>query len=326
MRVNDLGPIADALRRARNLLITSHVSPDGDAVGSMLALYQYARALGVRRVVCAMEDPVPRAYRWLPGADEVLDAATLTETFDVVALVDVCSLARIGTAADAVKPGTQVIVIDHHLDENPDGDVVFLDPARAAVGVIIADLFEYSEVTLTAEAAVCAYVALATDTGSFRFSNTTPRALRAAARLVEAGVDVASVANRIFDLMSPEKFKLMARVLNRTVLADGGRIGYSELTLKDMEETGASLEDVDGLVNLPRNIDGVEVSLLFRETGPDATKVSMRCRSSFNCAVFLKEFDGGGHAAAGGALVPLPLQRAREVVLERLSSAMESAP
>jgi phosphoesterase RecJ-like protein len=322
MSAIDLAGVVEKFRQADRFLISTHAGPDGDAIGSMLALCHFLRALGKERVVCACADPVPRLYRWLPGADDIVDASGIRGPFDLVVIIDVAQKGRIGAVADALDPDTPVIVLDHHLDECPCGDWNFIDPSYAAMGEIVTELFEVAGIPIPRPAAECAYVALATDTGSFRFSSTNARSHRIAARLLEAGIDVASISARIFDAMSPTKFRLLARVLQRVQFALDGRVAYSEVTQRELEELQASGEDLEGLINVARNIDGVQVAMLFKEVGPSATKVSLRSRSTFNSALFLQRFGGGGHAGAAGATIPLPLRQAREAVLEEVACSM----
>ncbi len=322
MTTIDLAAVVRELRAADSFLLGTHVSPDGDAIGSMLALRHLLTALGKERVVCACADPVPRTYRWLPGADDIVDGRDVRGDFDLAVIVDVSRTSRIGTVADAIRPPTRTLVIDHHLDDCPCGDLNFIDPSYAAVGEVVTELFSTAGVALSREAAMCAYVALATDTGSFRFSSTTARSHRMAARLVETGIDVAEISARVFDAMSQTKFRLLVRVLGRVQFTHGGRVAYSEVTASELEELSVTGEDLDGIINSARNIDGVEVAMLFKEVGPGTTKVSLRSRSAFNSARFLQRFGGGGHAGAAGATLSLPLREARAVVLEEAAQSL----
>lgn len=319
----DLAELVDVFRRAARVAITSHVGPDGDSVGSALALQHFLRALGNPEVICAMDDPVPGIYAWLPGADSILSSQEAQGDFDLLAIVDVSERDRIGGAARLIGPGTEVVIIDHHLGAQPVADWTFLDPSYSAVGGIIADLFETAGIPLTADAAVCAYVALITDTGGFRYSNTRARSHHIAARLIDAGADPADVARRVFDTMAPEKFQLLKRVIDSAVFDLDGRLGYVSLTPDDYAAAGAGIEHSEGLINFIRNIKGVEAALLFRQEPNGATKVSMRSDDALNAAELLAEFGGGGHAAAAGATIDRSLEEARDAVLERVRAALE---
>jgi phosphoesterase RecJ-like protein len=319
-----LAEILAAIRGADSFLVTSHAGPDGDAVGSMLGMHHLLRALGKSNTVCVNDDPVPRIYSWLPGADLIVQSASFSSPLPaaMVIAVDAGSKVRVGRAGELAGPAARWVMLDHHLDERSTGDLVFIDPTYSAVGEIVVELFDEAGVPLSIEAATCAYVSITTDTGGFRYANTTSRSHRIAARLVETGVNVAEISSRVFDVMSVPKFEMLRRVLDRTQRSTDGRVAYSMLTLRDMRDTSARNEDVDGLINFARNIEGVELGILFREAGPSTTKVSMRSRNTFNCGEFLGLLGGGGHAGAAGATLEIPLAEARRMVLERVRSAL----
>ncbi|MDX9972070.1 MAG: bifunctional oligoribonuclease/PAP phosphatase NrnA [FCB group bacterium] len=318
MTAIDLAGVVSELRRAQSFLVTTHASPDGDAIGSMLATRFLLEAMGKERVTCICHDPVPGIYRWLPGAGEIRTPDDPLEPFELAVIVDVSQRNRIGRVGDRIPAGVRTLVIDHHLENGPCGDLNFVDPTYAATGEIMTELFEVAGVPLSVEAAECAYVALATDTGSFRYSSTTARSHRMAERLMAAGIDVGRISERVFDFMSLAKFRLMAHVLQRTQFACAGRVAYNEVSLREMQDLAAKSEDLDGLVNLARNVEGVEVAMMFKETGPASTKVSMRSNRDFNAALFLQRFGGGGHACAAGATIALSLSEARTSVLNEI--------
>ena len=213
-----LAEIIAAVRGADSFLIMSHPNPDGDAVGSTLAMYYLLRALGKDEIVCINDDPVPRIYSWLPGADLIVRSAEQSSRVpaSTVIVVDAGSRVRVGKAGDLAEPAAQWVMIDHHLDERSTGDLAFIDPTYSAVGEIIVELFDEAGLELSREAATCAYVSIVTDTGGFRYVNTTPRSHRIAARLLETGVDAALISSRVFDVMSVSKFEMLRRVLERT--------------------------------------------------------------------------------------------------------------
>ncbi len=324
-KMADLAGIAAELRAAESFLVTSHSNPDGDAIGSILATYHFLRALGKTAITCVSSDPVPRVYQWLPGASNIVGPGVELPPFEVAVVVDVARRDRFDDVAKRIGPEVKVIVIDHHIEERPCGHVNFVDPSYAAVGEILVELFAEAGVPIPREAAVCAYVAQVTDTGGYRFSNTNARSHRIAAMLVEAGVDVSGISHRVFDVISVPKVKLLERVLAHRGFSAGGRVAWSELTVKDMTNVGATGEDLDGLANYLRNIEGVEVGILFQEIDAQSTKVSLRSQAGFNCADFLQQFGGGGHPAAAGGTLDMPLCQTRALVLERLSVVLDGS-
>ncbi len=196
------------------------------------------------------------------------------------------------------------------------------DGGEHGKGEIIAELFQVAQLPVNQDAATCMYVAQVTDTGSYRYSNTNARSHAIAGRMHETGIDTAAICRRVFNRMAPAKFALLQRVLNRTRFAAGGRLAHSYITMGDMEETQARKEDHNNLVNVARDVDGVVVGVLFTETGPDETKVSMRTNDVFDAAAFLQQFGGGGHAAAAGLTLDKPLADAENMIVEALTAAL----
>ncbi|MGI6461033.1 MAG: DHH family phosphoesterase [Candidatus Hydrogenedentales bacterium] len=323
MPQSKLAEILQRIRQAKRILVTSHISPDGDAVGAVLAVYHIIRSLYDHEVVCSLAHPVPKRYAWLPGADRICPPGVCTPPFDLAVIVDVAQMDRIGGVSDLIDENTEVIVLDHHLEEDPIGDLAVVDPRYAAAGELIIDLMDCAGVSLTREIAECAYVALATDTGSFKYSNTTERTHRIAARLLATGLPVAEIGRRVFDEMSAARFRLLTRFVNSVALLDGGRIALGTVTAADMTESEALEEDTEGLINFARNIEGVEVALLFREVDPNTVKLSLRSREGVNSAEIAHLLGGGGHAAAAGVTIELPLRQATTVALHHVREALQ---
>ncbi len=320
--LNEPAAVIDALRSASHVLITSHINPDGDAVGSMLALASLARALGVEDVTCALHDPVPRVYDWLPGSACIAPPEAVCGPYDVILLADANALERSGDVADRVGEGATVVIIDHHLTDEANGNIHFIEPTYAATGEMVVDLFENAKIPLTREVAECIYVALSTDTGNFRYANTTARSHRIAAKLLETGIDVRDITSRVIDTMSLGKFHLLRRLLDRAELCNGGQVAHAFILNSDLAETGALSEDVDGLINYLRNLEGVKLAVLFREEGDGETKVSFRSHPEINSAEIADRFGGGGHAMAAGATLPWPLDEARAALFAYLRDTL----
>jgi len=318
----NLNEIVVALRAGQRFVVLTHIHPDGDAIGSQLAMQSLLKGMGKEHVLCAGEEGAPAIYKWMPGALEILHPGAVTGPYDTVVVVDVSQKERIGLGQSLIKQGVKVVVVDHHLEKHPFGDLNFIDPTYAATGEIMVELFEAAGVELGPEAAVCAYVALATDTGGFRFENTTPRTHRLAAACVEKGVKVAEVSGQIFETMPLPKFRLLNRILPRVTLAENGTVAHAKVTRGDMSDVGAKAEDVDGLITFARNIAGVRVAVLLRESDNGITKVSMRARNGFNAAEFLKLFGGGGHAGAAGATLSMTLDAAETAILDALHTKL----
>ena len=316
----------DAMRGASRLLITSHVNPDGDAVGSVLALAALARAIGAHSVVCCLQDPVPRVYEWMPESGYIEPPDRIHGHFDTLLIADANSISRIGSVADLVSEDTRVVVVDHHLVEVQDCPAGFVDSGYAATGEMVAELFDAANIPLTRGVAECIYVAISTDTGNFRYANTNARSHRIAARLIEVGINIRDITSKVIDMMSVGKFQLLRRLLDRAALSPDGCIAYAAILEKDLTETGALSEDVDGLINYLRNLEGVQLAVLFREAGEASTKVSFRSQPEINSAEIARHFGGGGHAMAAGATFPWPVEEAKSMLFHYLRHTLRMRP
>lgn len=325
MKYIDLREAVDICRAANSFLVTSHSTPDGDAIGSTLAMHGFLRALGKADITCANHDAVPRLYEWLPGAEDFLRANKLRKSYDLVVVMDVAQRSRLGDIAKAITPEQKVLILDHHREDEPFGTYNFLDRSYAATSQIVIDLYDLAGLKMSPDAATAAYVGLTTDTGSFRFSNTDPRAHRHAAKLLELGVDPSDVSSRVFDIITPEKLSLLKHVLERIQKSPCGRIAWSHLTAVDLVQARASAEDVEGLVNYVRNMDGVHVGILFRELKPGRIKISMRARAPIDAGLILKPLGGGGHAGAAGAIMTVTLDESIRDVVARTEAGLAEA-
>ncbi|HNT86814.1 MAG TPA: 30S ribosome-binding factor RbfA [Candidatus Hydrogenedentes bacterium] len=323
MRRLDLDEIVAVLRECNSFVLTTHVGPDGDAVGSLLGLCHLLHAMGKSSVTCVMADPVPRAYAFLPGADQVLAADAELPEAELAVIVDAARFDRIGAVALRIEHTPRLLILDHHLEDGPPGAMGLVDSSYAAVGELVTELFEASGIPLSREAGTCLYVAQATDTGGYRFSNTNARSHRIAALLHESGIEAHSLCARLFEVVSPPKFHLLRRILDRMEFAASGRVAYTYVMPEDFAELNARKEDLENLVNYARNIEGVEVGVLFYALKPGETKVSLRSAPAFNASAFLNGFGGGGHAAAAGATLQRALEEVRGEIISALVGALE---
>jgi len=324
MTTINLERAVDLCREADSFLVASHAGPDGDSIGSTIAMGFFLRALGKTDVICASSDPVPRIYDWMPGAVEIYqpDAIDPDWQVDLMIVLDVAQADRLGGLARWVTEEQRVLVLDHHQENAPCGTWNFIDTEYAATSEIVVDLYAAAGLPLDRDAATAAYVGLTTDTGSFRYGNTNEQAHRHAAELVGLGVDVSGIANRVFDVISMPKLELMRRVLARVERSACERYAWSYLTARDLSEADADSEDVEGLVNFLRNLEGIEIGVLFRELEKGKVKVSMRAARPFNAGQILKPLGGGGHPGAAGAKLHEPLDQAMDAVLSAIDAAL----
>lgn len=320
-----LAETIEELTKANSFLLTSHVNPDGDSVGSVLAFSGLLKALGKKNIHMVMADPVPRIYQNLPGAGNIKQYSLEDDAprYDLAVLLDCNRRDRIGDVANWIPAGKRVLIVDHHLGDDPEGDVGFIDTGYAAVGEIVVELFQTAGLVMDQKASHCAYVAQVTDTGGYRYANTTARSLRIGAQLMDAGINTAKICSEVFDVLTPIKFAMLKLALDRMAFVAGGKAAYTYISREDMDSSGAKREDLEGLVNYARKIDGAEAGLFFTGATPTQTKVSMRSSEALNAANFLSEWGGGGHAAAAGASIDRPLAEVMPEVIARLEAVLE---
>lgn len=321
--------VVDALRslNGHRVAVFLHQNPDGDSLGSSLALAGALSRLGARPAVVA-EDSIPAVYRFLEGSQEIQRAADLTGvSFDAAVMPDVASPERLGDALALARTIPVWINIDHHGTNPGFGQARWVDPRRSSVGEMVLEVLWGLGVPITLPAAEALYTAIMTDTGSFRYESVTPRVLRYAAYLVERGVNPAQVSQKVYESMSVSRFRLTAAALNSLRLEAGGRVAWLAVTREMLAATGAQRSETEGLVNYARSIDGVEVALLFVEESDNQIRVSLRAKERADVAQVAAGLGGGGHPRAAGATLTGPLteavQTALAAVREHLAAAGE---
>lgn len=320
-----LAAVAAELKRAVRPVLAGHVLPDGDSVGSTLALGLMLEQLG-KKVRVVSQDPIPPVYRFLPGVAQIHVGTVPDADYDCLVTLDCSSPERLGADIQPLlsRPGLRVVNVDHHISTGRYGDLNHIDPAAAAVGEIVFDLAEPLGVEISPEVSVCLYVAIATDTGSFRYENTTAGTHRRIARLIEMGLDAAAVNTRIFDEKPLAAIRLLHRVLGTLALSAGGRIAWLKLT-RAMEAQSGEEADVEDLINYARRISGVEVGILFRELPDGQIKVGFRSKRAVDVAALAAVFGGGGHPRAAGCRLAKELAEAERLVLGATEKAVAEA-
>lgn len=302
---DDLKAVADAVRAHDRFLLTTHENPDGDALGSLLAAKLTLDQLGKDSVmVLSGQAPLPAEYKFMPLEDlrrELPDDGDQRVLF----ALDCANESRLGQAMEALERAPLVLNVDHHHDNSHFGAVNLVIADASSTGEIVRDLARELGVDLTPEIAEAIYVALVTDTGRFQYANTTPKALRLAAELVEAGADVHHVFQSIYESVQLAKLKLLARALERAQVYEGGGIVVSHLLKTDFAEVGAAETYSEGIIDFLRAVEGAEMAALIREPpAPDrpARRISLRSSSDELdvSAIARASGDGGGHRQAAG--------------------------
>lgn len=313
---------ADLIRHNRKFLIACHVRPDGDTLGSALAVANALRQMDKDVTVLAV-DGVPELYSFLPNSEEVVKE-TADRDFDVSIVVDCDGIERVGDAFEAVRSARYIIAIDHHAYSPPFGNLGLYDSSAAATAEIALDLIDRLGVMLDENMATCLMTGIVSDTGAFRFANVTPRTFLCAARLTSAGASPSAIAKLIYESRSPSSTKLLGMALAGLKMDDDGKLVWSTLSQDDFKKAGASDADTDGIINHITAIKGAEVALLFREAPDGATVVSLRSKGPMDARDIAKLYGGGGHAAAAGCTVQDSLIESERIVIEEVCKCMAS--
>ncbi len=303
------------VQEADRILVLSHLSPDGDAIGSTLAVGQLLRSLG-KQVTMVNDSMISDRFHFLPDVNHIFLPKQIAEKFHYVIALDCADEERMGSCRQLFVEGARVLNIDHHATNHGYGAVNLIVPTAAATVEILFDWFESMEVAWDQQLATYVYMGLLTDTGGFRYSNTTPKVLRQAAKLVEFGAPAHELADRVLESTTVAQLELLQRALATMQLSPSGKVAWMELTQGDYETD----QDVEGIVNYARNIIGVDVGILFREIDSHTVKVSLRSRSIVDVGQLAKSLGGGGHARAAGCTIHRSLADAKKEVFASLEA------
>ena len=314
----DLASIAEALKAHDDFVVCGHVSPDGDCLGSQLGLAAALKGLG-KRVTCllAKDEPIDERLAFLPGAAELVPAASFDGRAQVFVGVDVPTRERIGEAAAALRDGCELAVtVDHHAVDEAMSDLVYVDPDVASTTMLVWELAGLLGADRAGDVALCCYTGLVTDTGRFQYQNTDAAAMRAAAEMVEAG----AVSRAIFQNRTLPSVRLEGVAVERMAFGADGAFVLSWLSADDFEAVGAVKADAEPIIDALRSVAGVRAACMLREQG-DVVRGSLRAKDGTDVAAIARTFGGGGHVAAAGFTLPCPMDEARRQVREALEAA-----
>ncbi|MCS7263753.1 MAG: bifunctional oligoribonuclease/PAP phosphatase NrnA [Armatimonadetes bacterium] len=310
----------------QKILIASHVGPEGDAIGSALALSFGLEKIGKTvEVIC--HKGIPKRYDFLPNADKIKSQPSLEP--ELLVLVDCSELSRADLPKEFQRiDGLPILVIDHHpekLGRKSESEIKWVNPEAAATAEMIYQLLKVLKVPMTVEIATCLYAGLISDTGVFQFRNTKPETLRLAASLLKWGLDPQDLAYRIWEVRSFEATKLLARMLVKAKFEPEIGLSWSAITVRDFHQTGTNDEDTENFVNFLRSVNGTRVAVLFREVEKNFVKVSLRSKDGTDVAAIALRFGGGGHRAAAGCKLNSPLPSAVKQVLREVRKALANS-
>ena len=309
------------LKNSRRVLLASHVNPDGDAIGSLLAMGRTLEKLGCE-VELYNESSIPAVYRFLPGVDRIHKHLDTVKRFDTAVALDCGDLSRVGTEADRIAGIPTVINIDHHATNTRFGCYQLVDVDACATCEIIHRLIQTMKLEMDATIATAIYTGILTDTGSFRFSNTNQAAFAICEAMVTLGVSPSSVAQHVYGTYSLGRIKLLNLALDSIEISNNGQVSIMTVTREMLADTGTQPEDADGLINYARRIQDVKVAALIHELENERSDqglkkrfhVSLRSDGSVDVAAIATDFGGGGHAGAAGFSVESRLSDLKQTI------------
>ena len=316
-----LDEILKEIKKAEKIVILTHESPDGDAIGSSLAVKLMLEKMGKISDVIIPE--YSRLFSFLPSVDEIKEESEI-KNYDLAISVDCANFKRIAKR-EYFENAKKTIVIDHHGSNNMYGDLNYVNPVSPACCEILAEIIKYFEIEISKDIGTCIMTGIITDTGGFRHVGVTSETFEFTADLIGKGVDVPDIYKRTLRTTTKSNFELTKRVINRMEILEDGKVTFTYITSKDEEEVNAEPGDHEGLVEIGRDIEGVEVSIFIRQKeNTDAYKVSLRSSNDINVSDICLMFGGGGHPRAAGALVQGNKEQVKEKIMKEVKKALNN--
>jgi len=329
---DDFKKAVDLINNSSNILLTAHTKPDGDACGCIVAISNVLESMG-KKNTAIMLSSIPEWYDFLfsekvpvLGEDVYLDQLTDGSfgEFDLIIIVDTNSSSQLPKFDQYLKQADKpVLIIDHHVTADGLGDMELIDSSAAATGLIVYDLLKYAKWPVTEKIAEVLFVAIATDTGWFQFSNTNSRVHRSCAQLIDAGAKPTEIYHSLYENFSHKRFKLLLAMLNTLELHFDSRYASQYISQMDFEQTGATHKDTEHLINECQRISTVEAVALFVELKDGRIRCSLRSTGGVDVSTIAAKFGGGGHKKAAATYLPSPLENAKQLILEEISQRLD---
>ena len=316
--------LKDRIEKAESIVIFSHVSPDGDTLGSNLALSLMIEKYFGKKVDSVFVGLLPSTYAYLPDFNRFIDVQSLDKSkkYDLAIAVDVASKDRMVFGTAIFDNAVFRVNIDHHKTNNGYGDLNIIEGDAACVGVILHKIFTAWNLEIPTDVARCIYTSLLTDTGGFRYENTTPETFMLAAELVRLGVSPTYEFRACYETKPQSMVQFQAYVVSNTVFYNSGKIAFSKITRSDMSKFGATDDYTEGIVEVLRTSKNVEIAAILKETKEGYTKVSLRSKT-VDVTPIVMDFGGGGHTFAAGCTIKKPIAIAFDKLLKRVQSELE---
>lgn len=316
--MNTLDNILEEINKAESIVILTHENPDGDAIGSGLALYNALKQIGKDPDIIIPE--YPRTFEFLPGSNEIKKESNV-EKYDLAISVDCATIKMLNGFANYFENAKVKVSIDHHSTNTMFGDLNYVSPDAPACAQILLVVFEYFKIEVTKDIGTCILAGIITDTGGFKYSGVTSETFEFVAWLLEKGINVSKIYRKVLQTKTRANFELNRIAINRLEFFEDGKVAFTYITKEDEESVNAESGDHEGIVETGRDIEGVEVSIFVRETDKGC-KVSMRSNEYVNVSDVCLLLGGGGHIRAAGATMQCTIEQAKEKILRQIKSVI----
>ena len=307
----------DAINISKNFLITTHRNPDGDAIGSELAMAKALLKLG-KDVTIKNLHAIPENLMFLPDSDKIIQSNIVKEVYDTVMLIDCENLERCGNIFSDENYRIALINIDHHLSNSNGSEYAYVKHDSSSTAELVYEIIDEMKIEIDQEISTCLLTGIFSDTGGFRYSNSTPRAFEIANRLMKNDIDLWKISLNLFESKSFRSQKLLGIALSNLEISNNKKVSWLTLTKDFFKKTGTTPPDAEGFINFAREIKGVEVALMFRELDDSKVKVSFRSKGNFNVSEIAKKFGGGGHKNASGCVMNGTLKEVQNLVFNSI--------
>lgn len=317
----DMEKASNLIKKEENIFIVSHINPDGDNIGSMLALYLALKKLD-KNVKVLQADFIPQGFDFLTGYNKIKEYSQQKGPIDILIAVDSSDEERLGDNKDLLKISKHIINIDHHVSNTMFGDVNIVDPKAAATAEIIYEFINFLGIEIDCNIGENIYTAISTDTGRFSYESVSSKTHQIISNLIDIGVDTNNLNINLYENMSIKKMNLFLKVLSKLETYQDDKIAIAYVTQDMLDTTNTTMEDSEGIISFIRKISTVEVACLLKELGDKDIKVSLRSKSYVDVSNICEEFNGGGHIRAAGCSISSDIDKAKNIIIERLKKSI----
>ena len=314
----DIGLFKDKLNECKDIYLTAHVNPDGDSVGSMLALAGFLKSELNKNVQILVNGKISSSFKFMPGIDRIISDTSAIDNIDLLITLDSADIDRLALEKRLVKNAKHIVNIDHHITNTNFGHTNFVDGSSSSTGEVLYEMMKLIGGDITRDVATCLYVSISTDTGSFKYTNTTSRTHDIASKLLEKNIDLETINIELYQNRSLEETKLLMESIKHLTLLENDTVGIVAIDNDILEASNAEIQDTGLIVDFIRNIDVVNIACLIRPIDENSSKASLRSKKDVDVSKIVAAFGGGGHAKAAGCTIHSNVAEAKKKITEEI--------